>query len=70
MYVSPSAWADQRSCQGDIIVINWLITIISPSPKLFKITVLTLTYTAAFIHASTYCDKQSSTSEQSLWEVN
>ena len=28
---SPSAWADQRGCQGDKLVINQLTTIISPS---------------------------------------
>ena len=31
--LSPSVWADQRSCQGDKLVINWLITIISPCPE-------------------------------------
>ena len=31
--LSPSEWADQRSRQGDIIVINQLITIISSAER-------------------------------------
>ena len=51
----------QRSHQGDIIVINKLITIISPYPETFKITVFnTHVATAALIH------KNTSTSEQAF----
>ena len=28
IYVSPNVWADQKSCQGDKLVINWEITAI------------------------------------------
>jgi len=31
--LSPSAWADQRSHQGDKLVIHWWITTISPYPE-------------------------------------
>jgi len=31
--LSPSAWVDQRSHQGDMVVINWLITTLSPCPE-------------------------------------
>ena len=44
LLLSPSAWAYQRSCQGDIIV----ITIISPCPETFKITVLTPIYSCLY----------------------
>ena len=59
----------KKPCQGDIIVINWLITIISPCPETFKITDLQLLITK-FLHANTFRDKRSSTSEQALWEIN
>ena len=48
IFLSPSVWVDQRSYQGDIIVINWLITIISPCPETFKTTVLTLIYSCVY----------------------
>ena len=33
IYLSPSVWENQSSCQGDKLVITQLITIISPSPE-------------------------------------
>ena len=41
---SPTVWVDRRSHQGDITVINQLITVISPSPETFRITDLTPNY--------------------------
>ena len=38
--LSPSVWADLRSHQGNITIINQLITIIFSCPKTFKVTVL------------------------------
>ena len=40
--LSFSVWADKRSCQGDITVINKLMTIISPCDN--KDTILVLGY--------------------------
>ena len=37
--LSPSAWADQRGCQGDKLVINRLITIMSPCPETLKLCI-------------------------------
>ena len=42
--LSPSVWADKRSCQGDIIVINQLMTIISPCDNKDTILVLGCNY--------------------------
>ena len=44
MLLSLSARADQRSHLGDIIDVYWLITIISPSPKAFKVCIVKSCY--------------------------
>ena len=70
--LSFSAWADQRSHPGDIIVINQLITTYNISlPKNFKIKILTHSYlaTVVFIHPNIFYDKRSSISEQALWAI-
>ena len=51
------------------IVINQLITIICPCQETFKMTVLTPVYSCIYA-CKHFCDKQSSTSEQTLWGYN
>ena len=43
--LSPSVWADQRGCQGDKLVINQLITIISPCPETLQLCIWCSNYT-------------------------